>query len=33
MIGSVDIQTGQKTVLSYLAKPILRAKSEALLER
>ncbi|AXI46327.1 HlyD family type I secretion periplasmic adaptor subunit [Sulfitobacter sp. SK012] len=33
MIASVDIQTGQKTVLSYLAKPILRAKSEALRER
>jgi adhesin transport system membrane fusion protein len=33
MIASVDIQTGQKTVLSYLAKPILRARSEALRER
>jgi adhesin transport system membrane fusion protein len=33
MIASVDIQTGEKTVLSYLAKPILRAKSEALRER
>ncbi|WP_370400432.1 HlyD family type I secretion periplasmic adaptor subunit [Sulfitobacter sp. JB4-11] len=33
MIASVDIQTGQKTVLSYLAKPILRAQSEALRER
>ena len=33
MIATVDIQTGQKTVLSYLAKPILRAQSEALRER
>lgn len=33
MIASVDIQTGRKTVLSYLAKPLLRARSEALRER
>ncbi|WP_433989729.1 Type I secretion system membrane fusion protein PrsE (plasmid) [Pseudoseohaeicola sp. NH-UV-7] len=33
MIASVDIQTGEKTVLSYLVKPILRAQSEALRER
>ena len=33
MIATVDIQTGEKTVLSYLAKPILRAQSEALRER
>ncbi len=33
MIATVDIQTGQKTVLSYLAKPLLRAQSEALRER
>ena len=33
MIASVDIKTGDKTVLSYLAKPILRARSEALRER
>ncbi|XDB00146.1 HlyD family type I secretion periplasmic adaptor subunit [Sulfitobacter sp. LCG007] len=33
MIASVDIQTGRKTVLSYLAKPILRARAEALRER
>jgi adhesin transport system membrane fusion protein len=33
MIASVDIQTGKKTVLSYLAKPLLRARSEALRER
>ncbi|MEM6635189.1 MAG: HlyD family type I secretion periplasmic adaptor subunit [Pseudomonadota bacterium] len=33
MVASVDIQTGRKTVLSYLAKPLLRAQSEALRER
>jgi membrane fusion protein, adhesin transport system len=33
MIATVDIQTGNKTVLSYLAKPLLRARSEALRER
>lgn len=33
MVASVDIQTGRKTVLSYLAKPILRAQGEALRER
>jgi adhesin transport system membrane fusion protein len=33
MVAQVDIQTGQKTVLSYLAKPILRARAEALRER
>ena len=33
MIATVDIQTGEKTVLSYLAKPVLRARSEALRER
>ncbi|MCV3273980.1 HlyD family type I secretion periplasmic adaptor subunit [Roseobacter sinensis] len=33
MIASVDIQTGERTVLSYLAKPILRAQAEALRER
>jgi adhesin transport system membrane fusion protein len=33
MIASVDIQTGEKTVLSYFAKPILRARGEALRER
>ncbi|BBQ82242.1 MULTISPECIES: HlyD family type I secretion periplasmic adaptor subunit [unclassified Klebsiella] len=33
MVVSVDIITGQKTVLSYLLKPILRAKAEALRER
>lgn len=33
MVATVDIQTGSKTVLSYLAKPLLRARSEALRER
>lgn len=33
MVATVDIQTGEKTVLSYLAKPLLRAQSEALRER
>ncbi|WP_333498509.1 HlyD family type I secretion periplasmic adaptor subunit [Kluyvera sp. CHPC 1.2972] len=33
MVASVDIMTGKKSVLSYLLKPILRAKSEALQER
>jgi adhesin transport system membrane fusion protein len=29
----VDIRTGKKTVLSYLLKPVLRAKQYALSER
>jgi adhesin transport system membrane fusion protein len=29
----VDIMTGKKTVLSYLLKPVLRAKSNAMTER
>ncbi|WP_163846118.1 HlyD family type I secretion periplasmic adaptor subunit [Pseudooceanicola aestuarii] len=33
MVASVDIQTGRKSVLTYLAKPILRARGEALRER
>ncbi|WKB53540.1 HlyD family type I secretion periplasmic adaptor subunit [Eleftheria terrae] len=33
MTAEVDIQTGRKTVLSYLLKPILRGKSVALSER
>ena len=33
MVATVDIQTGRKTVLSYLAKPLLRARAEALRER
>lgn len=33
MVASVDIITGKKSVLSYLLKPILRARAEALHER
>lgn len=33
MMAQVDIMTGRKTVLSYLLKPILRAKANALGER
>jgi adhesin transport system membrane fusion protein len=33
MLATVDITTGRKSVLSYLLKPILRARAEALTER
>ena len=33
MVAEVDILTGKKSVLSYLMKPILRAKSQAMTER
>jgi adhesin transport system membrane fusion protein len=33
MVASLDIQTGRKTVLDYLLKPIRRARAEALRER
>ncbi|MFR0689576.1 HlyD family type I secretion periplasmic adaptor subunit [Enterobacterales bacterium AE_CKDN230030158-1A_HGKHYDSX7] len=33
MVATVDIMTGKKSILSYLLKPILRAKAEALRER
>ena len=33
MIAEVDILTGKKSVLSYLLKPLLRAKQYALTER
>lgn len=33
MVASIDIQTGTNSVLNYLAKPILRARSEAFRER
>jgi adhesin transport system membrane fusion protein len=33
MVAEVDIVTGQKSVLSYLLKPVLRAKQVALTER
>ena len=33
MVAQVDILTGKRTVLSYLLKPVLRAKANALSER
>ena len=33
MVAEVDIITGQKSILSYLLKPVLRAKQGALTER
>lgn len=33
MIASIDIQSGRKTVLEYLIRPVLRAQHEALRER
>lgn len=33
MVAQVDILTGKKTVLSYLLKPVLRAKANAMTER
>ena len=33
MVAEVDILTGKKTILSYLLKPVLRAKAKALSER
>ena len=33
MVASVDIITGKKTILSYLLKPIIKARNEALHER
>ena len=33
MVASVDIMTGEKTVLQYLMKPITKARNEALRER
>ena len=33
MTAEVDILTGQKTVLSYLLKPVLKVKQQALRER
>ncbi len=33
MVATVDMQTGRNTVLSYLMKPILRARGEAMRER
>ena len=33
MVADVDVMTGKKSVLSYLLKPVIRAKSYALTER
>jgi adhesin transport system membrane fusion protein len=33
MVASVDILTGNKSVLDYLLKPLLKAKNRALRER
>jgi adhesin transport system membrane fusion protein len=33
MVAEVDIMTGRKSVLSYLLKPVLRAKQYAMTER
>lgn len=33
MVAQVDILTGKKTILSYLVKPVMRAKANALRER
>ena len=33
MVAQVDIKTGERTVLSYLLKPLLKARSEAFTER
>jgi len=33
MVTTVDILTGKKTILSYILKPVLKAKSSALRER
>ncbi|MBL4615827.1 MAG: HlyD family type I secretion periplasmic adaptor subunit, partial [Magnetovibrio sp.] len=33
MEATVDIQTGQKTVMDYLVKPVLKLKHEAFRER
>jgi adhesin transport system membrane fusion protein len=33
MVATVDIMTGQKTVMNYLLKPLKRAQAKALSER
>jgi adhesin transport system membrane fusion protein len=33
MVAQVDIQTGSRTVMSYLLRPVMRARAEALRER
>lgn len=33
MVAEVDVKTGKKSVLTYLLKPVLRARAVALTER
>ena len=33
MVATVDIITGEKSVLDYLLKPVLKARTEAMRER
>jgi adhesin transport system membrane fusion protein len=33
MVAEVDIMTGRKSILSYLLKPVTRAKAHAFTER
>jgi adhesin transport system membrane fusion protein len=33
MVASVDIITGKKSILSYLLKPIIKSRAEAMHER
>ena len=33
MVAEVDIMTGRKSILAYLLKPVIRAKSHAFTER
>ena len=33
MVATVDIVTGEKSVLDYLLKPVLKARAEAMRER
>jgi adhesin transport system membrane fusion protein len=33
MVATVDIMTGEKSVMDYLLKPVLKARTEALRER
>jgi len=33
VVATVDIKTGKKTIMSYLLRPIIKARTEALRER
>jgi len=33
VVATVDIKTGKTTIMSYLLKPIIKARTEALRER